>query len=160
MLLASWLLCACAQSNRGEAPAQPVAFSHALHAGERQVPCLYCHWAARHGRHAGVPETRVCMSCHGLIDKQPDGFAPVAEAHARGAAIEWAAVHDLPDHTWFSHAAHEAAEVGCDECHGEVERMARVEQAATMSMGWCLDCHREPREGLEKATTDCFACHR
>lgn len=154
------LAASCTQSNQGYAPAQPVAFSHAMHAGERQIPCLYCHHGALRSRHAGIPETQVCMNCHAQMKEAPDGFAPVAEAHDADVPVLWVKVHRFPDHSWFSHEAHEAAAVACAECHGEVERMVRVEQARDQSMGECLDCHREPRKGLERATTDCVACHR
>ena len=79
-------------------------------------------------------------------------------------AIPWVRVHNLPDHAGFDHRAHVAAGVACQKCHGPVETMERVRQVEDLSMGWCVNCHREVnRTGVSgkkvRASTDCSACH-
>lgn len=148
-------------TQQGYAPVQPVAYSHALHAGEYQLDCRYCHFGAEKSRHAGVPPLSVCMNCHEKVKRDSPEVARVVQAVESGRPIEWVKVHRLPDHAFFSHASHVAAQVKCQTCHGPVETMVRVEQVETMNMGWCLDCHRRSsaRDGVTPPT-DCSACHR
>lgn len=130
--------------SRGYAPVQPIAFSHALHAGEHEIPCLYCHFAAERSRHAGIPPSAMCMSCHGELKVQTVEIARLKEAVAQQRPIEWVQVHNLPDFVYFSHAQHvRVAGLDCRECHGPVETMERLRQEAPLTMGWCLDCHRQ-----------------
>lgn len=152
-------------TQQGYAPVQPIAFSHALHAGEYQLDCRYCHFGAERSRHAGVPPAQVCMNCHTQVKKDSPEIQRIAEAVKTGRPIEWVKVHRLPDHAWFSHENHVGAGVKCQTCHGPVETMVRVQQVERMSMGWCLDCHREmgkaePGAAAHPASTDCSACHR
>lgn len=159
--------CACTVgSQQGYAPAQPIAFSHALHSGQYQMDCQYCHFAASRSRHAGVPPAEVCLNCHSQVKKDSPEIQKIAAAVAAGRPIEWVKVHRLPDHAFFSHQDHVAANVTCQSCHGPVETMVRVEQVAPMTMGWCLECHRARGAGPVRAsgdqvpTTDCSGCHR
>jgi cytochrome c7-like protein len=145
----------------GYAPAQPIAFSHRLHAGDFKVPCLYCHFGARVSRHAGIPPANVCMNCHGLLQKQTADLEVLKELVEQQHPIEWVKVHNLPDFVYFNHSQHLAAGVECQRCHGHVERMVRIEQQAPLTMGWCLDCHRSQHSDPEKpaANLDCGKCH-
>jgi len=129
--------------HRGYAPTQPIAFSHALHAGESRIPCLYCHAGARTSRHAGIPPLNVCMNCHSLLTRQTVEIEKLKEAVQRGQAIAWVKVHNLPDFVYFNHSQHVTGGVACQSCHGPVETMARIRQDAPLTMGWCLDCHRK-----------------
>ncbi|WP_338864411.1 cytochrome c3 family protein [Myxococcus stipitatus] len=130
-------------NQQGHMPAQPVAFSHAVHAGQYELDCQYCHVGAESSRHAGVPSTSVCMNCHSQVKKDSPEVQKVIAAVAAKASIEWVRVHRLPDHAYFNHASHVTAGLACQTCHGKVEEMVRVEQVAPMTMGWCLDCHRK-----------------
>ncbi|NVJ27197.1 MULTISPECIES: cytochrome c3 family protein [Myxococcus] len=130
-------------NQQGHMPAQPVAFSHAVHAGQYELDCQYCHVGAERSRHAGVPSASVCMNCHTQVKKDSPEIQKVAAAVAANAPIEWVRVHRLPDHAFFNHASHVTAGLKCQTCHGQVQEMVRVEQVEPMTMGWCLDCHRE-----------------
>lgn len=127
----------------GYAPPQPIAFSHQLHAGERKIPCLYCHYGAERSRHAGIPALSVCMGCHREIDKPSLELAKLIDAVERDRPIRWIQVHKLPDFVYFSHRQHVGAGVECQSCHGPVETMEVVRQEAPLSMGWCLECHQQ-----------------
>jgi hypothetical protein len=129
--------------HQGYAPEQPIAFSHKLHAGDNQIPCLYCHFGARTSRHAGIPPLNVCMNCHGILRTQTVEIEKLKEAIQRRQPIAWVKVHNLPDFVYFNHSQHVTGGVSCGSCHGPVETMARVGQYAPLTMGWCLDCHRQ-----------------
>lgn len=152
-------------TQQGYEPAQPIAFSHALHAGEMKMNCQYCHFGAAQSRHAGVPPANVCMGCHKNVKTGSPEIIKLTQAVAENRPIEWTRVHRLPDFVWFSHQNHVAAKVACQTCHGPVETMARVQQVNTMTMGWCLECHRSiaadpANAGKLNPPTDCSACHR
>lgn len=132
----------------GYAPEQPVAFSHQLHAGEMGMDCRYCHTTVEVAAHAAVPPTQTCMNCHVAVQPESPALAPVRAAYATGDAIEWVKVHMLPDYAYFNHSVHVAAGVGCVSCHGRIDQMPIVAQQEPLSMGWCLDCHREPDANL------------
>jgi len=148
-------------SQQGYEPVQPIAFAHATHAGDNQIACQYCHFAADKSRHAGVPPASVCMNCHTQVKKDSPEIAKIKIAIDSNKPIEWVKVHRLPDYVWFSHQNHVNAKVACQSCHGEVQTMVRVKQVETMSMGWCLDCHRTTLAANNGLTppTDCAACH-
>lgn len=156
--------CDVAGSQQGYEPAQPLAFSHALHAGEYQIDCLYCHSGAERSRHAGIPAVSTCMNCHAEVKKDAPDIQRLAAAVAEGKPLSWVKVHRFPDFAYFSHASHlVAGGQTCQTCHGPVETMVRVRQVATMTMGWCLGCHRRaPRASGGKLAPpmDCVACHR
>lgn len=136
---------------QGHRPEQPIAFSHALHAGLYELDCQYCHSNAERSRHAGVPPASVCLNCHAQVKT---GAAEIQKLQAFVAADQsppWVKVHRLPDHVFFSHASHVTAGLSCQGCHGDVQQMVRVEQVETMQMGWCLGCHRDTRAAKRDA---------
>lgn len=132
----------------GYRPTQPVKFSHKLHAGDLGMDCRYCHTNVEVAEHANIPSTETCMNCHTLIGKDSQLLQPVRESWNTGEPIEWVRVHQLPDYAYFTHAPHLRAGVGCIECHGNVRQMEVVQLVEPLSMGWCLECHREPDEHL------------
>jgi hypothetical protein len=153
-------------------PHQPIAFSHKVHAGQNKVDCNYCHSSARHSKHSGIPSANVCMNCHMYIDgseitdsttgqlkyggdRSPEiakiyeaiGWDPEKRTYVEGyeeKPIKWVRVHNLPDLAYFNHAQHvTAGGVECQTCHGPVETMDEVYQYSELTMGWCINCHRE-----------------
>ena len=132
----------------GYAPEQPVPFSHALHSGQLGVNCLYCHASAEKAAHSSVPTTETCMNCHARIKTKSPLLQPVRDSWANETPIKWVNVHDLPDFVYFNHSAHVSRGVGCVSCHGRVDTMERIQQVSTLSMGWCLNCHRDPAPHL------------
>ena len=156
-------------------PEQPIAFPHKVHAGDNKIPCLYCHSAARTSRHAGIPPASVCMNCHTILEKQTVEIEKLKEAVQQQRPIRWVKVHNLPDFVYFNHSQHVVSGVACQSCHGPVETMQRVEQVKPLTMGWCLQCHREhakmPTGDFARAALsltkkqkpvaglDCASCH-
>jgi len=161
--------------HQGYSPDQPIAFPHKVHAGDNKIPCLYCHYGARTSRHAGIPPASVCMNCHTLLEKQTVEIEKLKEAVQQERPIQWVKIHNLPDFVYFNHSQHVQSGVACQRCHGEVEKMTKVEQFAPLTMGWCLQCHREhaeiPTGEFQRAAmslkqkqkavagTDCASCH-
>ena len=173
-------------NQQGYEPVQPIAYSHRLHAGELQIQCQYCHFGADKSRHAGIPPASVCMNCHksvtaslgavraedDLAEKEKRALRPVVSAelsklHAAvntGQPIAWNRIHSLPDFAYFDHRPHVNGGVACQQCHGPVESMERVRQVSDLSMGWCVNCHRDAnRAGIAgrrvNASTNCSTCH-
>jgi hypothetical protein len=161
---------------RGYAPAQPINFSHKLHAGDNKINCLYCHSSADKSKVAGIPSASLCMNCHTQILKDSPEVQKIARALAENRPIEWVKVNDLPDHVAFNHSRHVMSGIACQKCHGPVETMDVVAQADSFSMGSCVSCHRSHREvTLDEtgrpmvskeatpkrlmASTDCSICH-
>lgn len=178
-------------------PVQPIAYSHRLHAGELQVPCLYCHFGAERSRHAGIPPANVCMNCHSVVTAPMGAVRAEDEAAAKEKRaprrlvspelarlyaalglddqqkpdparapqpIRWVRIHKLPDFAVFDHRPHVKAGVECQACHGPVEQMERVRQVQPLSMGWCVNCHRDVNaRGVHgkpvNASLDCVNCH-
>ena len=128
----------------GYRPVQPVPYSHKLHAGDLGMDCRYCHTAVERSFEANVPPTQTCMNCHKLILPESAKLLPVRESFASARPIQWVRVHKLPDFAYFNHAPHLRAGVGCASCHGNVADMEVVQLVEPLSMGWCLDCHRNP----------------
>lgn len=129
---------------QGYAPAQPIAFSHALHAGEYQIDCNYCHTGVMKSKNANIPSANICMNCHSSIKTESPEVKKIYAALENNEPIEWVRVHNLPDLAYFNHAQHVAVgEIECQTCHGPVEEMVVVRQHASLSMGWCINCHRE-----------------
>jgi mono/diheme cytochrome c family protein len=159
-------------------PEQPIAFSHALHAGENQIDCNYCHSSARHSKHSGIPSANVCMNCHMYVDGSEitddagnlkydgEGSPEIAKIYAaigwdsenreyiedyEQQPIKWVRIHNLPDLAYFNHSQHvSAAQLECQECHGPVETMEEVYQYSELTMGWCINCHRETEVQFNK----------
>ncbi len=132
----------------GYRPTQPVPYSHKLHAGDLGIDCRYCHTNVEKSGAANIPPTQTCMNCHNIILPESEKLAPVRESWETGEPVRWVRVHMLPGYAYFNHSAHVTAGVGCESCHGNVARMEKVEQVETLSMGWCLDCHRNPEKEL------------
>jgi hypothetical protein len=128
----------------GYAPIQPVEFSHLLHARDLGLDCRFCHVSAERGPMAGVPSTKVCMNCHAKVLPESVKLLPVRSTFSDQKPIAWIRVCKLPEFTYFDHSIHLATGVGCSTCHGRVDLMARTEQTMSLSMGFCLDCHRSP----------------
>jgi len=137
-----------ATTDVGYQPEQPLAYSHALHAGELGIDCRYCHTTVEDGATAAIPPTSTCMNCHTNIFPDSPLLLAVRESFATGLPIPWVRVHDLPDYVYFNHSAHVRRGVGCVECHGRVDAMKVVYQNQELSMAWCLDCHRNPEPHL------------
>jgi len=134
----------------GYAPDQPIKFSHAIHAGDNKTDCRYCHHSADISKSAGIPAANVCMNCHLVVRSgQNSGnfeIAKLVDAWENNTPIEWIRVYSLPDHAWFSHAQHtNAGGIECQTCHGKVEEMHIIKQYPDMSMGWCINCHRDTK---------------
>ncbi|WP_229311829.1 c-type cytochrome [Larkinella rosea] len=137
--------------SQGYAPKQPIAFSHKLHAGQYQVNCNYCHTSVYKGKIATIPSANICMNCHGEIKRESPEIQKIYKAIETDTPIEWVRVHNLPDLAYFNHAQHtNVGQVQCQTCHGEIEKMEVVEQRSSLTMGWCIDCHRK----TEVATKD------
>jgi len=128
----------------GYRPTQPVPYSHKLHAGDLGIDCRYCHTSIERSQEANIPPTQTCMNCHTTILPDSDRLAPIRESFATGKPIQWVRVHMLPEYAYFPHNVHLRAGIGCASCHGNVAAMEEVEQKRPLSMGWCLDCHRNP----------------
>jgi hypothetical protein len=150
---------------RGYEPVQPIAYSHEVHAGDHGIDCRFCHYAAESSRTAGVPDAATCMKCHTQIKKDSPEVAKIARAVRTGEAIEWVRVTDLPDFVYFDHSRHVSKGVACQVCHGPVETMERVRQETRMTMGWCIECHRDyttdppPEIAPVSASVECSVCH-
>jgi hypothetical protein len=135
----------------GYAPVQPVAFSHAQHAGQLGLSCLYCHTGVEESSVAKIPPSQTCMNCHQAIKADSPKLAAVKASFETGKPIPWVRVHKTPDYVFFNHAAHVKRGVGCVSCHGKVDEMPAMVHDQPLSMGWCLDCHRKPEDHLRPA---------
>jgi len=127
---------------------QPVPFSHEHHVRGLGIDCRYCHTSVQDSSFAGIPPTKTCMSCHTQIWTNAAMLEPVRWSWETARPIAWTRVNNLPDFVYFNHDIHVAKGVGCSTCHGQVEQMPLIMQAATLQMEWCLNCHREPRRFL------------
>ncbi len=166
--------------DQGYQPVQPILFSHKIHAGDNKIECQYCHSAAKHSKHSGIPSLNICMNCHKNIAEVAEGTKVVLEDGGRvvGKAeldkeiakiyehvgwdakelkytgetkpIEWVRIHNLPDFAYFNHSQHvTVAGVKCQKCHGPVEEMEELYQYAPLTMGWCINCHKETNVDLK-----------
>lgn len=140
-----------------EAPTQPIEFSHRIHAGDNEIPCMYCHIQARRSISAGVPSVSKCASCHSYVATDRPKIRQVMNYWENREPIPWIKVHDLPDFVYFPHKRHVQADVECQTCHGPVETMDVVARMAPVKMGECLDCHK--RNDVEHGL-DCWTCHK
>ncbi|MBA2248621.1 MAG: c-type cytochrome [Chitinophagaceae bacterium] len=156
---------------KGYQPIQPIYYSHKVHAGTNQISCLYCHGGAQDSKHANIPSVNVCMNCHMAIKEytgepvttdegisingtaeiqklyQYSGWNPTSKTYDHpGKPIEWVRIHNLPDHVYFNHSQHvKVGQQQCQTCHGPIQEMGQVKQFAELSMGWCINCHRETK---------------
>jgi hypothetical protein len=139
---------------RAEGPQQPIDFSHRVHIATDKLDCEYCHSTAHRAALAGIPSVERCMGCHRFVATAHPDVAKLTRYWDARASIQWVRVSMLPRFVRFTHEAHVRAKVLCQECHGPVEQMDRVAPARDLTMGWCLDCHRQRR-----ASVDCLTCH-
>lgn len=136
--------------SKNYAPDQPIKFSHKVHAGDNRIDCKYCHHTAEFSKSAGIPAMELCMNCHALVREGSHSgkfeIAKVLEANETKKPVVWVRVHNLPDHVFFSHAQHVGiARVDCQKCHGPVKEMDIMRQNSDLSMGWCVNCHRQTK---------------
>jgi hypothetical protein len=127
---------------------QPVPFSHEHHVGGLGLDCRYCHTTVEDSSFAGLPPTKTCMNCHAQIWTNTDMLRPVRESYRSGQPLHWTRVNDLPDYVYFDHSIHIHKGIGCNDCHGPVDRMPMMYKAYTLQMEWCLNCHRAPEKFL------------
>lgn len=156
LIFSVWYFFSPSYTDVGYAPEQPVPYSHKLHVDKLGLDCQYCHTGVFDSKQANIPATQTCMNCHGQIKTDSEKLAPIRESWESGQPVEWVRVHNLPDYAYFNHSAHVTVGVACESCHGRVDKMEVVYQAEPLSMGWCLDCHREPEKFLrpvEEVTT-------
>lgn len=135
-------------TNVGYMPVQPVPFSHQLHVKQLGLDCRHCHSFVEVAAHSNVPNTETCMRCHTQVQKENPKLKPVRDSWASGLPVPWVQIHKTPDYVFFNHSVHVNRGVSCKSCHGEVNDMAVVYHAKSMSMSWCLDCHRHPENHL------------
>jgi Cytochrome c7 and related cytochrome c len=132
----------------GVARPQPVPFSHEHHVAALGIDCRYCHTSVETSSFAGIPPTKTCMNCHSQIWTTAPMLEPVRESYRSGKSLVWNRVNDLPDFVYFNHSIHIAKGVGCNTCHGPVDRMPLMYNYASLQMEWCLNCHRNADEYL------------
>ncbi len=147
-------------------PEQPIAFSHKIHAGENAIDCNYCHYGARKGKHSNIPSAGVCMNCHMYIQEGTNtGTEEISKIYAavgwdkenskyiegyEQKPIKWVRIHNLPDLAYFNHSQHvTAGQIACQTCHGPIQEMEEVYQYSPLTMGWCINCHRETQVQVE-----------
>jgi hypothetical protein len=128
----------------GVARDQPVQFSHKHHVSDDGIDCRYCHTSVEQSSFAGIPSTKICMSCHTQIWAESPILEPVRESFRTGKSLEWTRVHNLPGFVYFDHSIHVHKGVGCTTCHGRVDQMPLMWRENTLYMEWCLECHRNP----------------
>lgn len=131
-------------------PEQPIAFSHKIHAGEYEIDCQYCHTGVEIAKSANIPSVNICMNCHSSIKTDSKEIQKLYAAQESGKPIEWVRVHNLPDLAYFNHSQHvNVGQIECQTCHGEIQEMEVVKQFAPLTMGWCIDCHRNTELNTE-----------
>ena len=129
---------------QGYSPDQPIAFSHKLHAGMYEIDCNYCHNGVNRGKMATIPAANVCMNCHNTIKTESPEIKKIWKAVEKNRPIQWVRIHNLPDLAYFNHAQHvKVGGVECEKCHGPIKEMEVVQQYSPLTMGWCINCHRE-----------------
>lgn len=136
-------------------PDQPIKFSHKIHVKENKIECIFCHNSPEYSRESGIPTTNVCLICHSKIKsgKMSGQFEinKIKDSFKNKKPIEWIKIHNLPDHVFFSHAQHvSVGKINCQTCHGAIEEMHITTQYSTLSMGWCVGCHRESEVQFEE----------
>ena len=150
VLFLGWLVFTLMRSSwatkQDEFVEQPIQFSHAHHVGGMGIDCRYCHTSVEKSSFAGIPPTRTCMNCHSQIWSTAPILEPVRASFRNDTNLEWIRVNDLPDFVYFNHQIHVKQGVGCDTCHGPVDKMPLMYQARSLLMEWCLECHRAPEQ--------------
>jgi len=128
----------------GYQPVQPVPFSHSVHAGQLGMDCRFCHNGVEKSWFANLPGASTCMNCHNVVLKDDPRLQIVRESATNNTPVPWVQVHIVPDYVYFNHSVHVRRGISCVECHGRVDKMDEVREVASMSMSFCLDCHRDP----------------
>ncbi|WP_245327450.1 c-type cytochrome [Hymenobacter fodinae] len=129
---------------QGYQPTQPIAFSHKLHAGENQINCAYCHTSVYKSKSANIPSANICMNCHSQVKTESPEIKKIYRAIERKQPIQWVRIHNLPDLAYFNHSQHtQVGGIECQTCHGPIQNMEVVYQYSPLTMGWCINCHRE-----------------
>jgi len=132
----------------GYEPIQPVGFPHSVHVDQLRLDCRYCHSAVEKSWYSNVPSSSTCMNCHNQVLKDDARLALVRESAQSGKPIPWVQIHKVPDYVYFNHSVHVDRGISCVHCHGEINKMEEVYQAKSLSMTFCLDCHRNPAPNL------------
>jgi len=127
---------------------QPVQFSHKHHVGDDGIDCRYCHTGVENSAYAGIPPTRTCMNCHSVLFNNVGYLEIIRESYRTDESIHWVKVHRLADYVYFNHSIHINKGIGCSSCHGPINQMPLVFQAAPLNMNFCLDCHRNTQANL------------
>jgi hypothetical protein len=143
---------------QGEVRPQPIPFSHQHHVGGLGIDCRYCHSSVEDSSFAGMPATKVCMTCHSQIWTNADMLQPVRDSWRENKPIVWTRVHNLPGFVYFDHSIHVNKAVGCASCHGAVDEMPLMWKNASLQMEWCLKCHRDPESSL-RPRSEVFNLH-
>lgn len=143
-----WFYFTPAYTRVGYNPKQPVAFSHSIHADQLGIDCRYCHSAVERSWFSNIPASSTCMNCHSLILKDDPKLALVRESYQTGKPIPWVQIHKLADFAYFNHSVHVNRGISCVHCHGPINHMDEVYEAKSLSMSFCLDCHRAPEEKI------------
>ena len=128
----------------GYTPVQPVPFSHKIHAGQMGIDCRFCHNGVEKSWFANLPGASTCMNCHATILKDDPRLAIVRSSASNNVPVPWVQVHKTPDYVYFNHSVHVTRGISCVECHGRVDQMDEVRHDKSLSMSFCLDCHRDP----------------
>ena len=154
-IVAAFVYYSTPSTNRvGYMPSQPIPYNHELHVQQLGLDCRYCHSFVEHSGHANVPSANTCWNCHQHVKKDSPKLEPLRRAVDKnyanydGKPIEWVRVHRTPDYAYFNHSAHVNRGVSCEACHGDVHEMEEVYHSKTLSMGFCLECHRNPENNL------------
>ena len=125
---------------------QPVQFSHQHHVGGIGIDCRYCHTSVEVSSTAGIPPTKTCINCHSQIWSTSPYLEPVRSSFRDDKPLQWLRVHDTPDFVYFNHSIHVKKGMGCETCHGRVDKMPLMKQQNSLQMEWCLNCHRNPEQ--------------
>lgn len=133
-------------ANVGYQPIQPVAFDHSLHVTQVGLDCRYCHTFVDRSEHANIPAASTCMNCHRHIQTDSPALAPIRESFESGQPVPWVRVHKTPGYVYFNHSVHVNRGISCVACHGKVNEMEVVHQDKSLSMAFCLECHRNPEQ--------------
>jgi hypothetical protein len=131
---------------------QPIPFSHKHHVGDIGIDCRYCHTSVEQSGFAGLPSTKLCLTCHSQLYEDAPVLKALHDSAATGVPIHWVRVHDLPGFAYFEHDIHIAKGVACIECHGQVDQMPLMWRTASLRMQWCLRCHRSAPQHVRPLT--------
>lgn len=127
---------------------QVVQFTHTHHVGSLGIDCRFCHTSVEEAAFAGIPASKTCMGCHSVVWKDAPILEPVRESYRTDMPVEWVRVHDLPEFVYFDHSIHVNKGIGCESCHGRVDKMPLMMRQNSLNMEWCLACHRAPEQHL------------